>query len=87
LRFGGSKQKRARKPHALDWFTKDARFEGCDVGGDVRQFWHGYQLASELSIFATATFAMLLDRGPGCSSELGFCIQWAQSSAIRGGWG
>ena len=44
-RFDGAQQKRAREPHALERLADDARFERADVGGDIRQFWHAYQLA------------------------------------------
>src|SRR5258708_40003 len=44
-RLYGSKQKRARESNSLDRLPHDARFEGADVGGDVRQFGHVYELA------------------------------------------
>ena len=55
-RFHGAQQKRARESHALDRLAQDARFERADVGGDVRQFWHAYQLAGWTRGFATSLF-------------------------------
>jgi RNA polymerase sigma-70 factor (ECF subfamily) len=41
-RLYGSKQKSARESNSLDRLADDAWFEGADVGGDIRQFWHAY---------------------------------------------
>jgi hypothetical protein len=46
----GSKQKRARQSNALDRLGNDAGFEGTDVGGDIRQFWHGLQIAAHSTL-------------------------------------
>jgi hypothetical protein len=43
--FRGSKQKGTRQSHSLNRLSDDARFECSDVGGDIRQFRHAYQLA------------------------------------------
>jgi hypothetical protein len=56
-RLRGSKQKRARQSHALDRLPDDAWFERTDVCGDIRQFWHAYQLAGRPCAFATSLFA------------------------------
>jgi hypothetical protein len=38
----------------LDRLAYDARFEGADVCGDIRQFRHAYQLAGRGRTFATS---------------------------------
>ena len=53
-RLHGSKQKGARQPHSLERLANDAWFECADVGGDVRQFRHDYQLARRTRVFATS---------------------------------
>jgi len=52
-RLGGSKQERARQSNALKGLREDAWFECSDVGGDIRQFRHAYQLAGCACAFAT----------------------------------
>jgi hypothetical protein len=41
----GSQQKSARQPHALERLSDDAWFKSANVGSDIRQFRHAYQLA------------------------------------------
>jgi hypothetical protein len=56
IRYWGlrrSKQKRACQSHSFDRLRDDARFECSDVGGDIRQFRHAYQLAGRTCAFAT----------------------------------
>ena len=43
-RVYGSKQKRTRESNALDRLGHDAWLERTDVGGDIRQLGHAYQL-------------------------------------------
>jgi hypothetical protein len=52
----GAKQKRAGKAHSIDRLRDDARFECSDVGGDIRQLRHAYQLAGCARAFATSLF-------------------------------
>jgi hypothetical protein len=55
-RLYGSKQKRARESNALIRPAHDTWFEGTDVGGDVRQFGHAYELAGRTRTFATLSY-------------------------------
>jgi len=57
-RLDGSKQERARQSNALKRLPEDAWFECSDVGGDIRQFRHAYQLAGCACAFATSLFTM-----------------------------
>ena len=57
-RLDGSKQERVRQSNALERFREDAWFEWSDVGGDIRQFRHAYQLAGCAWAFATSLFTM-----------------------------
>jgi hypothetical protein len=56
-RLRGSQQKGARQPYPLKWLTDYARFERANIGGNIRQFWHGYQLARRGQTFATSMLA------------------------------
>ena len=52
-RLHGSQQKGARQLYPPQGLANDAWFERTDVGGNVRQFWHGNQLACSVYAFAT----------------------------------
>src|SRR6267143_6483966 len=67
-RLRGSKQKKTGQANALDWLREDARLECGDVGGDVREFRHAYELAGRGRDFANFSAAMnevLLSSGTG----------------------
>jgi hypothetical protein len=51
-RLCSSQEKSTRQPNPLQWLTNDARIERAGVGGNIGQFWHGYQLARDAHIFA-----------------------------------
>jgi len=55
-RLYGSKQKRARQSHSVDRLPHNAWFECADIGGDIRQLRHAYQLARRTRVFATSLF-------------------------------
>src|SRR5882762_2177304 len=64
----GSKQKKTGQAHTLDWLREDARLKCADVGGDVREFRHAYELAGRGRNFAnfwTAMGEVLLSSGTG----------------------
>jgi hypothetical protein len=54
--LGGSKQERGLDSNALKRLAEDAWFECSDVGGDIRQLRHVYQLAGCAYGFATALY-------------------------------
>jgi hypothetical protein len=62
-RLGGSKQERARHSNALKRLREDAWFECSDVGSDIRQFRHAYQLAGCGCAFATSLSIMEKNNG------------------------
>src|SRR6266478_1785264 len=66
-RLRGSKQERARQSNAFKRLREDAWFECSDVGGDIRQFRHAYQLAGCACGFATSLFTMERNRRPDSS--------------------
>jgi hypothetical protein len=51
-RLCSSQEKSTRQPNPLQGLTNDARIERAGVGGNIGQFWHGYQLACDAHIFA-----------------------------------
>src|ERR1700674_2368850 len=57
-RLCGSQQERAREAHSFDGLIDDSWFECADVGGDIGQLWHAYQLAGCTSVFAISLFIM-----------------------------
>ena len=59
----GSKQKRGFDSNALKRLPEDAWFECSDIGGDIRQFRHAYQLAGCGYGFATSLFMMEKNNG------------------------
>jgi hypothetical protein len=52
-RLRGSQQKGAVQPYVFQRLADYARFERADIGQDIRQFWHGYQLARRRPTLAT----------------------------------
>src|SRR5882762_7717592 len=54
----GSKQKKTGQAHTLDSLREDAWLECGDVGGDVREFRHTYELAGRGRNFANFSIAM-----------------------------
>jgi len=61
--LGGSKQERARQASALKRLREDAWFKCSDVGSDIRQFRHAYQLAGCGYGFATSLSMMEKNNG------------------------
>ena len=49
----GAKQKRARESNPFDRLADDSGFKRGEIGGDVRQLGHAYELAGRDSSFAT----------------------------------
>jgi hypothetical protein len=64
-RLGGSEEEGARDSNAHKRLANNAGFEYGEVGGDVGEFWHAYQLAGCAWGFATLLFAKgRNNRGP-----------------------
>jgi hypothetical protein len=53
-RLRGSEKKRIVEPYVLQGLTDDARFQSAEIGGNIRQFWHGYQIARRSHALAIA---------------------------------
>jgi hypothetical protein len=54
-RLRGSEKKRAVEPYVLQRLADYTRFESAEIGGDIRQFWHGYQIARRSHTLAMRT--------------------------------
>ena len=59
-RVDGAQEKDAGDAHVLERLAKDARLKRGDVGGDVGQFRHCYQIAAKVLASATIFFCWLI---------------------------
>src|SRR5579863_5304460 len=65
-RVRSPQQKRTGQPYLLQWLTDDARFECADIGDNIRQLRHGYQLARRGHSFATGLRKSMRFATEGC---------------------